>query len=81
MQHRKLNETPNKEDVSDSEVDWALEYQAFLEEKENARDDENDEDESKRDNKEKEGEGWAKEYADYCNEKEKEFFDANTPKE
>jgi hypothetical protein len=79
LQHRKPKES--KKDIDDSEVDWALEYQAFLEEKEKARDDESDEDEGKQKDAVEEGEEWAKEYAAYCTEKEKEFFDKNKPKE
>jgi len=80
MHHRKPKETPNEKDVDDGDMDWALQYQAYLDEQEKERgesdteDDEGEEDEV-------EGEEWAKEYAAYCDEKEKEFFEANKPKE
>ena len=82
--HRKPKETPSKEDADDSDVDWALEYHAFLEGKEKVDVDESDKgdkDESEQADTEEEGEEWAKEYATYCCEKEEEFFDKNKPKE
>ncbi|KAK1740249.1 pyridoxine/pyridoxamine 5'-phosphate oxidase [Skeletonema marinoi] len=80
MELSKPKEAPSKEEVDDGEMDWALQYQAYLDEQEKERgesdteDDEGEEDEV-------EGEEWAKEYAAYCAEKEKEFFEANKPKE
>ncbi|KAL7500729.1 hypothetical protein ACHAWT_008713 [Skeletonema menzelii] len=68
----------------DDDKDWALQYQAYLDEKEKARDDESGKEvkEGKEDDKEaEEGEEWAKEYAAYCAEKEKDFFEANKSKE
>ena len=68
---------PTPKDDSDN-MDWAMEYQAFLEEKEKLNANESDEDEKiKEQDTTVEGEDWAKEYAAYCGEKEKEFFDAN----
>ena len=72
-----------KKGKDDEEVDWALEYQNFLEEKEKAIADD-DSDRSEKERKEDsvvDGEDWAKEYAAHCAEKEKEFFEANRPKE
>mmetsp|Transcript_19195 Transcript_19195/g.27336 ORF Transcript_19195/g.27336 Transcript_19195/m.27336 type:complete len:88 (+) Transcript_19195:1060-1323(+) len=87
MQHRKpKNVISNEKDVDndeDDDMDWALQYQAYLDEKEKARDDESDKEDNevKAKDTEVEGEEWAKEYAAYCAEKEKDFFDANKPKE
>lgn len=67
----------------DEEVDWALEYQAFLEESEkaNADDDSDRSEEKRKEDTMVDGEDWAREYAEYCAEKEKEFFEENKPKE
>ena len=86
MQHRNTKKVSNekKESDNDDDMDWALQYQAYLDEKEKARDDDCDkEDEEGKENKEEaeEGEEWAREYAAYCAEKEKDFFEANKPKE
>ena len=72
-----------KKGRDDEEVDWALEYQNFLEEKEKANaDDECDRvEEIRKEDTVVDGEEWAKEYAAHCDEKEKEFFEANKPKE
>mmetsp|Transcript_34955 Transcript_34955/g.51433 ORF Transcript_34955/g.51433 Transcript_34955/m.51433 type:complete len:85 (-) Transcript_34955:1177-1431(-) len=82
MQYRKPKEAPSKEVVDDGEMDWALQYQAYLDEQEKERDEsDTEEDEGKEKDTEVDGEEWAKEYAAYCAEKEKEFFEANKPKE
>eukprot|EP00984_Skeletonema_dohrnii_P011240 scaffold4470_cov99-Skeletonema_dohrnii-CCMP3373.AAC.1 len=83
MELSKPKEAPSKEVVDDGEMDWALQYQAYLDEQEKASDDESDtdDDEGKEKDTEVDGEEWAKEYAAYCAEKEKEFFEANKPKE
>ena len=67
----------------EEEVDWALEYQTFLEEQEKANaDDECDRgEEERKEDSVVDGEDWAKEYAAHCAEKEKEFIEANKPKE
>jgi hypothetical protein len=72
-----------KKGKDDEEVDWALEYQAFLEEQEKANTgDECDRaEENRKEDTVVDGEEWAKEYAAHCAEKEKEFFEANKPKE
>ena len=85
MQHRNANKASNeKKGSDDDDMDWALQYQAYLDEQEKARDDESDKEdkEGEEDDKEaEEGEEWLKEYAAYCAEKEKDFFEANKPKE
>ena len=85
MQHRNTKKVSNekKESDNDDDMDWALQYQAYLDEKEQARDDEGDKDEEGKENEKvaEEGEEWAREYAAYCAEKEKDFFEANKPKE
>lgn len=85
MQHRNANKASNEKVIdNDDDMDWALQYQAYLDEKEKARDDESGKEvkEGKEDDKEaEEGEEWAKEYAAYCAEKEKDFFEANKSKE
>ena len=82
MKHRKPKEAPSKEEVDDGEMDWALQYQAYLDEQEKERgESDTEDDEGKEKDTEVDGEEWAKEYAAYCAEKEKEFFEANKPKE
>ena len=72
-----------KKGGDDEELDWALEYQTFLEEREkaNADDDSDRSEENRKEDIVGDGEDWAKEYAAHCAEKEKEFFEANKPKE
>ena len=50
-------------------------------EKANADDDSDRSEESRKEDIVVDGEDWAKEYAAHCAEKEKEFFEANKPKE
>jgi hypothetical protein len=78
-------EVPSVDDVpeqEEDEEDWALQYQAYLDEKDVLlNEDDDDKVPSKQEKSSPQGQDWAVEYAQYCIEKEKEFFESNRSKE
>lgn len=78
---RHCMEVSNLDDVPGQE-DWALQYQAYLDEKDASLDKEDDDKvPSKEEKNSPQGEDWAVQYAQYCIEKEKEFFESNRSQE
>jgi hypothetical protein len=75
-------EVPSVDDVQDQEEeDWAVQYQAYLDEKDAMLNEDGEDVPSRQGNKSPQGEDWAVQYAEYCIEKEKEFFQYNQIKE
>lgn len=59
------------DDSSQDDQDWAVQYQAYLDEQDAMQQHEH------QGTAEIQGEDWAVQYAEHCMEKEKEFFETN----